>query len=86
MQSFLGAALFFQPFVPNYSSLTAPLHDMTKQSFNWSDPSTWTVDYLVIFDKVKDALVNATAIFYPNYDLQWILRTDASQVGYATRT
>ena len=81
MQSFLGAALFFQPFVPNYSSLTAPLHDMTKQSFNWSDPSTWTVDYLVIFDKVKDALVNATAIFYPNYDLQWILRTDASQIG-----
>ena len=81
MQSFLGAALFFQPFVPNYSSLTAPLHDMTKQSFNWSDPSTWTTDYLVIFNKVKDALVNATAIFYPNYDLQWILRTDASQVG-----
>ena len=80
MQSFLGAALFFKNFIPHYSTLVAPLNDMTKQSFNW-DQSTWTVDYYSIFEEVKDALQSATAIYYPNYELDWILRTDASQSG-----
>ena len=81
MQSFLGAALFFKSFIPHFSTLTAPLHDMTKQAFNWSDESTWTIDYRTKFNEVKLALMNATSNFYPNYDLQWILRTDASQLG-----
>ena len=81
MQSFLGAALFFKSFIPHYSTLTAPLHDMAKQSFNWTDETTWTVDYRSIFDNVKQALMSATAIFYPNYELEWILRTDASLFG-----
>lgn len=80
MQSFLGAALFFKNFLPHYSTLVAPLHDMTKQSFNW-DPTTWTLDYRLIFEQVKDALQDATSIFYPNYNLVWLLRTDASQLG-----
>jgi len=80
MQSFLGAALFFKNFIPHYSTLVAPLNDMTKQSFNW-DSSTWTLDYRSIFEQVKDALQDATSIFYPNYNLLWLLRTDASQLG-----
>jgi hypothetical protein len=81
MQSFLGAALFFKEFVPHFSSLSAPLHDMTKKTFNWSDKSTWTRDYEADFNSLKEALVQATAIFYPDYDLVWILRTDASTNG-----
>lgn len=80
MQSFLGAALFFKSFLPHYSSLVAPLNDMIKKDFNW-DESTWTQDYRKAFDQVKDALQDATAIFYPNFELEWILRTDASQRG-----
>ena len=44
MQSFLGFALFFKPFMMNYSRLAAPLHDMTRKYFNW-DPTSWSVDY-----------------------------------------
>lgn len=80
MQSFLGAALFFKDFIPHYSTLVAPLNDMIKLSFNWDD-STWSEDYRKIFEQVKSGLQEATAVFYPDYNLEWILRTDASQYG-----
>jgi len=34
MQSFLGAALFFKLFVPNYSAIAAELNKMTHKDFN----------------------------------------------------
>jgi hypothetical protein len=80
MQSFLGVALFFKSFIPNYSSLAAPLNDMVKKTFNW-DESTWTVDYRKIFDEFKEHLQNSCAIYYPNYELDFVLRCDASLWG-----
>ena len=44
MQSFLGAGLFFiTDFVTHFSSLTAPLHDMTKKNFDWTNKSGWII-------------------------------------------
>ena len=80
MQAFLGAALFFKSFVPHYSSLTAPLNDMIRITFSW-DEKTWTQDYRAIYETFKQKLQEAQAIFYPNYSLDWILRTDASLHG-----
>lgn len=81
MRSFLGSANFFNSFMPNYSQLTASLTDMTKKDFNWTDPTTWAHDYERDFNAFKLALSQAVEIFYPDYDLEWILRTDASQIG-----
>jgi hypothetical protein len=81
MQSFLGEALFFKSFVPNYSDLTAPLHDMTRKDFNWSDRSTWQQNYEAIFEAFKNALCNSLSLFYPTYDWTWILRVDASDIA-----
>lgn len=81
MRSFLGSANFFNSFMHNYSQLTAPLTDMTKKGFNWNDRTTWTQDYENVFNIFKIALSKAVEIFYPDYDLEWILRTDASQLG-----
>ncbi len=80
MQSFLGTALFFKSFVPHFSSVAAPLYDMVHKDFNW-DPVTWTVDYAQAFADFKKSLIDSVAIFYPNYELEWILRTDASTYG-----
>ena len=81
MQSFLGSALFFSSFVPHYSTLAAPLHDMVHKTFNWADRSTWTQDYEGIFARFKEILQQACALYYPDYSLPWILRTDASLHG-----
>jgi len=81
MQSFLGMSLFFANFVPNYSQLTARLADTTHRDFNWKDPSSWKHDYLADFNALKEAVSNSLSLFYPDYDLEWVLRTDASELG-----
>jgi len=80
MMRFLGCALFFNKFMPNYAELTAQLHDMTRKNFIWNS-SAWEVDYEGYFVKFKEELLKATALFYPDYELDWILRVDASDVG-----
>ena len=73
MQRFLGAALFFKNFVPEYSKIAAPLHEMTHNDFSWNK-STWKKDYEASFTALKSALVNSTANHFPDYDLPWVLR------------
>jgi hypothetical protein len=82
MQRFLGTALFFRQFMPHFSSLTAPLNDMVKKDFNWN-PATWSKDYKASFDSFKNELINSTALFYPDYELKWILRVDSSDFAVA---
>ena len=77
MQRFLGAALFFKGFIPNYSAIAAPLHEMCKNNFNWN-PKTWERDFVKDFMAIKEQLRNATTIYFPDYDLDWVLRVDAS--------
>ena len=81
MQRFLGAALFFSSFIPNYSTLTSPLYDMTKETFPWTNPKEWTQDYQVFFDDFKEALSASCTICFPNYGWNWVLRVDASEVA-----
>ena len=76
----LGTSVFFHNFVPNFSELVAPLHDMTSKTFVWK-PSEWKVDYMDVFERFKTALVNSVELYYPDYNLVWILRTDASETG-----
>ena len=82
MQRFLGVAVFFNEFIPNYSEVTAKLYDMIKPDFKW-DSSTWTVDYHKEFDKVKKALVASVAKHFPDYEKDWIIRADASDKAFA---
>jgi hypothetical protein len=77
MQQFLGSALFFRNFVPNYSDLTAKLHQMTHKDFNW-DPVTWTVNYHAEFIKLKETICQSCTLYAPDYDLVWVGRSDAS--------
>lgn len=80
MQSFLGTSIFFQDFVPNFAKSAAPLHEMTHKDFNW-DPSTWKRDYVGAFEHLKEVILAATQLYYPDYELEWILRADASLEG-----
>jgi phospholipid-translocating ATPase len=54
---------------------------MLHKAFDWNNRSTWTHDYETIFLSLKEALLNSCSIFYPDYALDWTLRTDASMVG-----
>jgi hypothetical protein len=80
MQRFLGVAVFFNEFIPCYSEITGKLYEMINPKFSW-DKSTWKHDYEAEYEKAKIALANSTAKHFPNYEWDWILRTDASQTG-----
>ena len=80
VRSLLGSGVFFVPFLKNYASMVKNLTDLTKKSFNW-DESTWKHDYRKQFEDYKLALQTAAAIHYPDYNLPWVIRTDASDYG-----
>ena len=81
IQSFLGASLFFRKNVPFYAELTAPLHDMCVKNFSWNT-STWKKDYKGAFETLKLALLDSIAVTLPNFELTFLVRTDASDVAW----
>ena len=81
MKSFLGQSRIFQPHVPDYTFYSTKLDRMTAKDFNW-DPVTWSDNYQKIFTDFKLHLKHNMALFYPDHELDWVLRTDASNAGY----
>ena len=79
-RSLLGKGVFFSGFTPRYSDLVAHLTGLTKKTFNW-DKTTWKYDYEAEYDAFIKGLQDACELYYPDYSMDWILRTDASEVG-----
>jgi hypothetical protein len=77
MQSYLGMTQFFSGFIPNYAVETAPLTDMIKDSYDWSNMDAMRP----VFAKHKEMIAKSFEIYYPHYDWEWILRVDASRLG-----
>ncbi len=80
MQSFLGTVVFMQPFTPNFSSIASPLYCATSKGFDWDDLAGVS-KLLQPFEELKKAVAACIALYYPDYELQWFLRCDASDVG-----
>ena len=81
IRSLLGQTRIMQKHVPDYNSYSTKLDRMTATTFDWNE-ATWTEDYRFIFDSFKEKLKLAMALFFPDFTLDWILRTDASDLGY----
>ena len=80
MQRFLGIILFCSRHIKDYVRLVAPLYEMIHKSFSW-EVKTWSRDYKADFEKVKESLIKAVSLFYPDYDLDWYVDTDISERG-----
>ena len=68
MQRFLGAAIYFRPFIPDYAEKTRQLYAMTAKTFDWTR-STWTVDYEAIFESFKGDILNSFMLYHPDFKL-----------------
>jgi hypothetical protein len=80
LQSLLGSTMYFKSHIPMYSELTAPLNEMVKKDFSW-DKRTWTRDYEADLERLKLAIADCATVYFPDYSLNWVLRTDASTVA-----
>ena len=81
VRTFLGITGYYRKFIQGYAATAAPLTDLTKKA----SPNliTWTDECQVAFQKLKDALCTAPVLRSPNFDLPFILQTDASDRGVA---
>ena len=77
VQAFLGLVGYFRLFVENFASIARPLYDLLKKSTEFK----WTIRHTTAFNKLKDALMNAPVLAFPDFDKEFILTTDASSIA-----
>jgi hypothetical protein len=77
-QRVMGGFIFCSDFVLDYATLAAPCYEMVKNTFDWNADLTV---YRESFEALKQAIVNSCSLHVPDYDLPWVLRVDASDLG-----
>ena len=77
VRSFLGMATYCAKFIPNFSSVSQPLRDLTKKdaAFQWSEEQERS------FNSIKELLTSAKVLAYFDPHKQTELITDASPFG-----
>lgn len=76
---FTAFANYYRRHINNFAQIAKPLHNLNKKNVDF----VWTKECQVAFEKLKNSLVIAPVLDFPNFDInnEFILRTDAS--GYA---
>ena len=77
VRSFLGLCSFYRRFIRWFSELAAPMTDLTKKDrrFVWDDTAEKS------FNQLKTAMVTAPVLQLPDFDREFTVTTDASEVS-----
>ena len=77
LRRFLAMASWYRRFIPNCSTIVAPLNPLLrkKQPWIWSDKQSSA------FYQIRNCLINAPILSCPNFNIPLELRTDASASG-----
>lgn len=79
VRGFLGLTGYYRKFIQNYAEKAAPLTDLTKKKL--PDKVTWTKECERAFKTLKTALCQTPILRSPDFDKNFILQTDASDIG-----
>ncbi|GFX58637.1 retrovirus-related Pol polyprotein from transposon 297 [Trichonephila clavipes] len=82
VRSFLGLVGYYSHYIPNYSTIASPLTDALKGKIK-KERITWNEREKCgkAFEKLKAKLVSQPILFAPDFATDFILQTDASEVG-----
>jgi hypothetical protein len=78
IQEFLGLANYYRHFIPNFSKICCPIHNLLKKESTF----IWAEQQERAFQALKKEFRQAPLLAYPNPDKQYFVETDASD--YAT--
>ena len=77
VRSFLGLANYYRTFVPGFSDIAEPLISLTEKGISF----VWTGECETAFVSLKEKLSSPPVLAYPDFSCEFILDTDASNVG-----
>ena len=77
VRSFLGTCSYYRRFILNFASIAKPLHKLTEKNV----PFVWNDECQTAFQTLKDSLISAPILGYPDMEIPFILDTDASGFG-----
>ncbi|GFW41980.1 retrovirus-related Pol polyprotein from transposon 297 [Trichonephila clavipes] len=80
VRSFLGLVGYYSHYIPNYSTIASPLTDALKGKIK-KEKITWDEKCGKAFEELKAKLVSQSILFAPDFATDFILQTDASEVG-----
>jgi hypothetical protein len=77
VRSFLGLASYYRKFIENFAEKAGPLTDLLKKDVKFQ----WSEEREDGFSQLKEALISAPVLAYPDMEATFILDTDASDYG-----
>jgi hypothetical protein len=77
LKSFLAMSSYFRRYINDYSHITTPLRALLEQDAKFQ----WTDDCEEAFQYLKTALTTAPILALPNFNREFILTTDASNIA-----
>jgi len=77
LRRFIGMVGFYARFIPDYSRKAAVLHSLKKKAV----PFIWRDEHQAAFEILKQALCEAPVLQIPDFDKEFALVTDASDLA-----
>ena len=77
LRSFLGLSNYYRRFVDGYSKIASVLTKLLQKNVEYK----WTTECQSAFDEMKEKLTQAPVLAFADYNLQFILTTDACDSG-----
>ena len=90
LRSFLGFCSYYRRYVQSFAQIAKPLHQLVAELYNGGKNDKgrsivigerWTPECQEAFSNLKQALTSATVLAYPDYNLPFVIETDASNDG-----